>query len=92
MVDLDDSAFDDVTVVEVLDGGVDSGEEVLSSADIVDGYLLSVVSSGHRVGNSGLRNVSGVHGIVIACVRTPERNTAARTEHTQLPILLLTTV
>jgi len=50
----------DVTIIEVFNSGINSSEEVLSSANIVNGYLLSVVSSGHRVGNSGLRNVSGV--------------------------------
>ena len=35
-VDLDDGALDDVAVVEVLDGGVDRGEEVLGRADVVD--------------------------------------------------------
>jgi hypothetical protein len=38
-VDLDDGAFDDVAIVEVLDGLVDGGEEVLSRADVVDGDL-----------------------------------------------------
>gem|GEM_PF-4961153 len=60
VVDLDDGALDDVTIIEVFNSGINSSEEVLSSANIVNGYLLSVVSSGHRVGNSGLRNVSGV--------------------------------
>src|SRR3712207_9588520 len=35
-VDLDDDAFDDVAVVEVLDRLVDGGEEVLGGADVVD--------------------------------------------------------
>ena len=38
-VDLDDGAFDDVAVVEVLDGLVDRGEEVFLGADVVDGDL-----------------------------------------------------
>ena len=38
-VDLDDDALDDVAVVEVLDGLVDRGEEVLGGADVVDGDL-----------------------------------------------------
>ncbi len=38
-VDLDDRAFDNVTVIEVLDGGVDGGKEVLFGADVVDGNL-----------------------------------------------------
>ena len=35
-VDLDDGAFDDVSVVEVLDRLVDRGEEVVGGADVVD--------------------------------------------------------
>ena len=38
-VDLDDGPFDDVAIVEVLDGLVDGGEKVLGRADVVDGYL-----------------------------------------------------
>ena len=38
-VDLDDDTFDDVAVVEVLDGGVDRGKEVFLRADVVDGDL-----------------------------------------------------
>ena len=40
-VDLDDGAFDDVAVVEVLDGLVDRGEEVLLGTDVVDRDLGS---------------------------------------------------
>src|SRR4029078_3900845 len=36
-IDLDDDAFDDVSVVEVLDRLVDGGEEVFGRADVVDG-------------------------------------------------------
>jgi hypothetical protein len=36
-VDLDDGTFDEVSVVEVLDGGVDCCEEVLSGTDVVNG-------------------------------------------------------
>ena len=50
-VDLDDGALDDVAVVEVLDGLVDRGEEVLGAADVVDRDL------GGRAGGS--RVVSG---------------------------------
>ena len=39
-VDLDDDALDDVAVVEVLDGLVDRGEEVLGRPDVVDGHLV----------------------------------------------------
>ena len=46
VVDLDHGAFNDVTIVEVLDGLVNCCEEVLSGADVVDGYLRGVVS-GH---------------------------------------------
>ena len=38
-VDLDDGAVDDVAVVEVLDGRVDGGEEVVLVADVVDRNL-----------------------------------------------------
>src|SRR5690606_744469 len=38
-IDLDDGALDDVAIVEVLDRGVDGGEEILGGADVVDGYL-----------------------------------------------------
>ena len=44
---LDDGAFHEVAVVEVLDGCVDSGEEILFSSDVVDGNLRNVVG-GHR--------------------------------------------
>ena len=36
-VDLDDGALDDVAVIEVLDGLVDGGEDLLGRADVVDG-------------------------------------------------------
>src|SRR5699024_1154668 len=38
-VDLDDGAVDDVTVVEVLDGGVDHREELLGRGEVIDGHL-----------------------------------------------------
>jgi hypothetical protein len=38
-IDLDDGAFDYVTVVEVLDGLVDRGEECFLGPDVVDRYL-----------------------------------------------------
>ncbi|AGP30645.1 polyribonucleotide nucleotidyltransferase [Corynebacterium terpenotabidum Y-11] len=47
VIDLDDGTLDDVTVVEVLDGRIDGGEEILSGADVVDGNLRNVVG-GHR--------------------------------------------
>ena len=46
VVDLYHGAFNDVAIVEVLDGLVDCCEEILSGADIVDGYLRHIVS-GH---------------------------------------------
>ena len=45
-IDLDDGALDDVAIVEVLDRGVDGGEEILSGADVVDGDLRGV-GGGH---------------------------------------------
>ena len=47
-VDLDDGAFDDVAVVEVLDGRVNCREEVLFRTDVVDRNLGRVV-----IGKSG---------------------------------------
>ncbi len=41
-VDLDDRAFDDVSVVEILDCLVDGGEERLLRPDVVDRYLRSL--------------------------------------------------
>jgi len=38
-IDLDDGALDDIAVVEVLDGLVDRGEELLLRPDVVDRYL-----------------------------------------------------
>ena len=53
-VDLDDGPLDDVAVVEVLDGLVDGGEEVLGRADVVDGYLRRGDGrTGHMLGCSG---------------------------------------
>src|SRR5699024_8879388 len=46
-IDLDDGSLDDVPIVEVLDRGVDCGEEVLSGADVVDGYLRGRGVGGH---------------------------------------------
>ena len=36
-VDLDDSALDDIAVIEVLDGLVNGGEDLLGRTDVVDG-------------------------------------------------------
>jgi len=53
-VDLDDGTFDEISVVEVLDGCVDGCEEVLSGTDVVDGDLrgtgLLGGGDGHVVG------------------------------------------
>ena len=38
-VNLDDGAFYDVAIVEVLDGGVNCGEEILFGANVVDSNL-----------------------------------------------------
>ena len=48
-IDLDDLALDDVSIVEVLDRGVDCGKEVLVRADVVDGYLRRGVVGGHML-------------------------------------------
>ena len=42
VVNLDDSTLDNVTIVEVLDGGIYSCEEVLCGSDIVDRNLRGV--------------------------------------------------
>jgi len=55
-VHLDDGPFDDVAIVEVLDGLVDSGEKVLGRANVVDGYL--------RRGDGGTWHVVGCSGQV----------------------------
>src|SRR5690606_25909777 len=55
-VDLHDAALDDGPIVEVLDGLVYSGEELLARADVVDsdlrGARLSGRGDGHRVTDS----------------------------------------
>ena len=45
-VNLNDGTFHDIAIVEVLDGCVDCGEEVLSGANVIDGNLRGVVG-GH---------------------------------------------
>jgi hypothetical protein len=55
-VDLYDCSFDDVTVVEILDGLVDSGEECLLGPDVVDRYLggrVGLRAAGHVWVGSG---------------------------------------
>ena len=51
-VHLDDDSLDDVAVVEVLDGQVDRGEEVLRGADVVHGYLRRRGRDGDGVGGA----------------------------------------
>jgi hypothetical protein len=54
-VNLDDDAFDDVAVVEELDGGVNRGEEVFLGADVVDRNLWCVgVENGSHKGKGSL--------------------------------------
>lgn len=53
VIDLDHGAFDDIAVIEVLDGLVDRGEEILSGADVIDGYLRDV-GIGHMYWCSGV--------------------------------------
>src|SRR5690606_2644642 len=57
-VDLDDGAIHDVTVVEVLDGRVDRGEEVLLRPDVVDRNLRRVGDVGE--GRDATRHRGGV--------------------------------
>jgi hypothetical protein len=45
-VDLHDRAVDDVAVIEVFDGGVDRGQEVLFRADVVDRDLRCLLYGG----------------------------------------------
>ena len=49
-VDLDDGAGDDVTVVEVLDGGVDGCEESLGRTEVVDCDARDLKRGRHVVG------------------------------------------
>jgi hypothetical protein len=67
VVDLDDLTLNEVTVVEVLDGGVDSCEEVFLRADVVDGDLR----------DSGLLRVRDGH-VEGAPIRMDIRSTASR--------------
>ena len=39
MIDLNDGTFDQITIIKVLDGGIECLDEVLFGADIVDGDL-----------------------------------------------------
>ena len=61
-VDLDDGPFDDVAIVEVLDGLVDGGEKVLGRANVVDGYL--------RRGDGGTWHIVGLlrTGLIVGTV------------------------
>jgi hypothetical protein len=64
-VDLDDGAIHDVTVVEVLDGRVDRGEEVLRRADVVDGHLGRVALIGHCRKSEGAARHKGKNSSVV---------------------------
>src|SRR3712207_2619145 len=57
-VDLHDGAFDDVTVVEVLDGLVDGGEKVRFRADVVDRDLWRSQKGGSR-SHEGVGSLAG---------------------------------
>src|SRR5699024_81687 len=59
-VDLDDGAFNDVSVVEVLDGLVDGGEEVVRAADVVDGNLLLLRRARRGGGHEVMDSVDGM--------------------------------
>src|SRR5690606_830226 len=59
-VDLDDGAFDEVSVVEELEGLLDRGQEVFSRSDVVDGDLL-----GGRGGRCGSHVVDAPDGDII---------------------------
>jgi hypothetical protein len=48
-VDPDDDARDDVAVIELFDGAVDGGEEVLEGPDVVDGDLGGTLGRGGGV-------------------------------------------
>ena len=52
VIDLHHSALDDVAIVEVLDGGIDGGHELVGVADVVDGDL-----GGRGVGHVGKDSV-----------------------------------
>ena len=62
-VDLDDRAFDDVAVVEVLDRRVDRREEVFSRSDVVDRDLRGGGTSRGFGGASG-QGVGSGHGVI----------------------------
>ncbi len=58
-VDLDDGSFDDVAIVEVLDRGIDGGEEVLGGANVVNGNLRRGDGCGGHMLNCSGRVVVG---------------------------------
>src|SRR5579859_3921077 len=63
-VDLDDGSFDDVAVIEVLDGLVDRGEEGFLGPDVVDRYLRGrgcLSAARHCVGRLRMRTGMGGH-------------------------------
>ena len=70
-INLDDGAFDDISVIEVLDCCIDGCEEVLGGADVVDCNLLGGAGDRHVVGN-----------LVVELVqRTPDRRSALLTRY-----------
>ena len=80
-VDLDDGSGDDVTVVEVLDGGVDRSHEGFGAAQVVNGdravlgggggSLLVVVDRIRGGGLSGGGHVVGLRLVAWMCGATP---------------------
>src|SRR5699024_12745073 len=66
-VNLDDGSFDDVTIVEVLDGLVDGGEKVLSGSDVVDSDLLRLHQFRRGCGHIG-RDSDGLLVQIRYCV------------------------
>ena len=65
-IDLDDGAFDNVAVVEVLDGLVDRGEEGFLGTDVVDGDL-----GGARGGLDAARHVGCCSGRMVGGASSP---------------------
>jgi len=74
-IDLDDGAFDNVAVVEVLDGLVDRGEESLFAPEIVDGDL-----GGARGGLDAARHVGGCSGRMVVITDVSRGDLFAQTD------------
>ncbi|GAB7037446.1 hypothetical protein JCM9533A_12940 [Catenuloplanes niger JCM 9533] len=71
-VDLNDGAFDNVAVVEVLDGLIDRGEECLLAAEVVDGDLVGArggLDAARHVDSCSERMVSRLVLALTACRR-----------------------